>query len=68
MPRMGLCNRVRYEHPAAGDLLHVDIKNLARIRKPGHRITGNPQDETRGAGWEFPPLRTGASYSHDSLE
>ncbi len=21
--------------------------------KPGHRITGNPQDETRGAGWEF---------------
>jgi transposase InsO family protein len=44
---------VRYEHPAAGDLLHVDIKKLARIKKPGHRITGNPQDETRGAGWEF---------------
>lgn len=44
---------VRYEHPAAGDLLHVDIKKLARIHKPGHRITGNPQDETRGAGWEF---------------
>jgi len=44
---------VRYEHPAAGDLLHIDIKKLARIHKPGHRITGNPQDETRGAGWEF---------------
>jgi transposase InsO family protein len=44
---------VRYEHPAPGDLLHVDIKKLARIHKPGHRITGNPQDETRGAGWEF---------------
>jgi transposase InsO family protein len=44
---------VRYEHPAPGDLLHIDIKKLARIRKPGHRITGNPQDETRGAGWEF---------------
>jgi transposase InsO family protein len=44
---------VRYEHPAPGDLLHVDIKKLARIHKPGHRLTGNPQDETRGAGWEF---------------
>jgi transposase InsO family protein len=21
--------------------------------KAGHRITGNPRDETRGAGWEF---------------
>jgi transposase InsO family protein len=44
---------VRYERAAAGDLLHVDIKKLARIHKPGHRITGNPQDETRGAGWEL---------------
>jgi transposase InsO family protein len=44
---------VRYEHPAPGDLLHIDIKKLARIHKPGHRITGNPKDETRGAGWEF---------------
>jgi len=43
----------RYERTAAGDLLHIDIKKLARIHKPGHRITGNPQDETRGAGWEF---------------
>ena len=44
---------IRYELPAPGDLLHIDIKKLARIHKPGHRITGNPQDETRGAGWEF---------------
>jgi transposase InsO family protein len=43
----------RYEFDAPGDMLHIDIKNLARIHKPGHRITGNPQDETRGAGWEF---------------
>jgi transposase InsO family protein len=44
---------VRYEHAVPGDLLHIDIKKLARIVKPGHGITGNPQDETRGAGWEF---------------
>jgi len=42
----------RYEHAALGDL-HLDIKKLARIVKAGHRITGNPQDETRGAGWEY---------------
>src|SRR3981081_4536374 len=40
---------VRYEHPAPGDLLHIDIKKLARIRKPGHRLTGNPQDAPRAA-------------------
>jgi transposase InsO family protein len=44
---------VRYEHDAPGDLLHLDIKKFARIVRAGHRITGNPQDETRGAGWEF---------------
>lgn len=43
----------RYEHAAPGDLLHIDMKKLARIVKPGHGITGNPRDETRGAGWEF---------------
>jgi transposase InsO family protein len=44
---------VRYEHAAPGDMLHIDIKKFARIVKPGHRITGDPRDETRGAGWEF---------------
>jgi len=43
----------RYEREAPGDLLHIDIKKLARIHKPGHRLTGNPRDETRGAGWEL---------------
>jgi transposase InsO family protein len=42
----------RYEHPHPGDLLHLDTKKLARIVKPGHRLTGNPRDETRHAGWE----------------
>jgi transposase InsO family protein len=44
---------VRYEHAAPGDMLHIDIKKLACIVKPGHRITGDPRDETRGVGWEF---------------
>jgi transposase-like protein len=32
---------VRYEHDAPGDLLHLDVKKLARIRGLGHRITGD---------------------------
>lgn len=44
---------LRYEHAAPGDMLHIDIKKFARIVKAGHRVTGNPRDETRGAGWEF---------------
>ena len=32
---------IRYEHKHPGDLIHFDIKRLARIRKPGHRVTGH---------------------------
>src|SRR5690606_12309688 len=31
----------RYEHPQPGDLLHLDIKKLARLRQPGHRGSSN---------------------------
>jgi len=44
---------VRYEHEAAGDMLHIDIKKLGRIERPSHRVTGKRQDSSRGAGWEF---------------
>ena len=42
----------RYEHAAPGDLLHIDTKKLGRIESPGHRVTGNRRDRSRGAGWE----------------
>jgi transposase InsO family protein len=44
---------VRYEHAHPGDLLHIDTKKLGRIERMGHRITGNPRDNTDGAGWEY---------------
>jgi transposase InsO family protein len=44
---------VRYEHAHPGDLIHFDIKRLARIVKPGHRIHGDRTQETRGAGYEY---------------
>jgi transposase InsO family protein len=44
---------VRYEHKRPGDLIHFDIKRLARIVKPGHRVHGDRTRETRGAGYEY---------------
>src|SRR5271168_2844389 len=44
---------VRYEHKHPGDLIHFDIKRLARIVKPGHRVHGDRTQETRGAGYEY---------------
>ena len=43
----------RYEYAALGQLLHLDIKKLARFRQPGHRVTGNRQVNSDGIGWEY---------------
>ena len=42
-----------YEREHPGDLIHFDIKKLARIVRTGYRVTGDQRDHTRGAGWEF---------------
>jgi hypothetical protein len=42
----------RYEWERPGDLIHVDVKTLARFRKVGHRMTGNRQKgRSYGAGY-----------------
>jgi transposase InsO family protein len=43
----------RYEWPHAGDLLHLDIKPLARIRGVGHRIHGDRARSQDGVGYEY---------------
>jgi transposase InsO family protein len=54
----------RYERRRPGELIHVDVKKLGRILRPGHRVTGrrgqrrsrlgNPGGREIGlAGWEF---------------
>jgi transposase InsO family protein len=43
----------RYEHEHPGDLIHFDIKSLARIERPGSRVTGKLGDRSRGAGYEY---------------
>ena len=44
---------VRYEHAGPGEMIHIDIKKLGRFWRPGHRLTGNPRQDSEGAGWEF---------------
>jgi transposase InsO family protein len=43
----------RYQWPLAGQLVHLDVKKLARIVRVGHRITGQRRGQARGAGYEF---------------
>ena len=43
----------RYEWPHAGDLLHVDMKRLGRIRGVGHRIHGDLGRRARHVGYEW---------------
>jgi transposase InsO family protein len=43
----------RYERKRPGELLHIDIKKLARIGRPGHRVHGDRRTRVRGIGWEY---------------
>ena len=43
----------RYERERPGDLIHIDVKKLARFREIGHRITGRrQQDRSAGLGYD----------------
>jgi transposase InsO family protein len=45
----------RYEWSRPGALLHMDVKRLARFRRPGHRATGirGKHIRSRGAGYDY---------------
>jgi transposase InsO family protein len=54
----------RYERRRPGELIHVDVKKLGRILRPGHRVTGHRRGRSGrsytadgrrigDAGWEF---------------
>ena len=44
---------IRYERRSPGELVHVDIKKLSRIVRPGHRVTGDRSRRAEGAGWQY---------------
>jgi transposase InsO family protein len=43
----------RYEWAHPGDLVHLDVKPLARIAGVGHRIHGDRRARVQGIGWEY---------------
>jgi transposase InsO family protein len=43
----------RYERQRPGELVHLDIKPLARILRVGHRIHGDRRQIVEGAGYEY---------------
>jgi transposase InsO family protein len=62
LARIGLGKRSRleppepanlYERKRAGELVHIDVKKLGRIGRPGHRVNGDRRTRTRGIGWEY---------------
>jgi transposase InsO family protein len=42
-----------YERPRPGELVHIDVKKLGRIGRPGHRVNGDRTTRSRGIGWEY---------------
>jgi transposase InsO family protein len=60
--RIGLEQPARYERSRPGELIHIDVKKLARIRGVGHRISGSRASQAKTpingrrsgiAGWEY---------------
>ncbi len=52
----------RYEHERPGELVHLDIKKLARFDRAGHRLLGRGRGRFEtGAGYEWNPPRPGQS-------
>jgi transposase InsO family protein len=43
----------RYERRHPGELLHIDVKKLGKIGRPGHRVHGDRRTRSRGIGWEY---------------
>jgi transposase InsO family protein len=43
----------RYEKKRPGELVHIDVKKLGRIGRPGHRVNGDRRTRTRGIGGEY---------------
>jgi transposase InsO family protein len=61
LPRLEPSGRERrYERARPGELVHVDVKKLGRIARPGHRVSGQPGRAVEGyhrkrysQGWDY---------------
>jgi transposase InsO family protein len=44
---------IRYERTQPGELVHIDVKKLGRIKRPRHPQTGLPYGSRGKAGWDY---------------
>jgi len=60
--RLGIEPAQRYERSRPGELIHIDVKKLGRMSRPGWRMTGGRHRrgdrgyhvaKAKGVGWEF---------------
>jgi transposase InsO family protein len=62
--RLGLEPAARYERARPGELIHIDVKKLGRIARPGHRLTG-----TRAVkGYHRQRFELGWEYVHVAVD
>ena len=71
--RGGLAQPVRYERSRPGELVHIDVKKLGRIRGAGHRVTGKRSSQARtrratAAASAWPAGSTSTSRSTTSAD
>jgi len=62
--RLGLEPAHRYERSRPGELIHVDVKKLGRIARPGHRAFGH----TSNRGWQRRSFQQGWEYVHVAVD
>src|SRR4051795_11111249 len=56
--RLGMEPAERYERGRPGELIHIDVKKLGKISRPGHKMTGSRaakgyHAKQHNLGWEF---------------
>jgi transposase InsO family protein len=62
--RVGLEPPARYERSRPGELIHIDVKKLGRIARPGHRVFGHNSNK----GWQSRTFQRGWEYVHVAVD
>jgi transposase InsO family protein len=58
----------RYEYPAVGELVHLDIKKLGRFWHVGKRILQDGKQRSEGAGWTYAHVAVDDHSRHATVE
>jgi transposase InsO family protein len=58
----------RYEYPAVGELVHLDIKKLGRFWHVGKRILQDGKQRSEGAGWTYANVGVDDHSRHATIQ